>query len=236
MFDNNNLKNADLNKPTIEINTQDQETRIETDEEILEEAKNYIIAIRKRDNDKIKIYEEWVQVPPLGTVEMLNKYYIPNKNMFDSSFYAFLNLTKRINEYISYNEINKKIYNMIETLRQEYVEYKKEYTNHKLDSAGQRGILRRAEALYMITFYVHRRLINKTDRHRLDIPLMLFNYLNEGTDLDKIFDTYSLYLEDDFLRHKEEDRKKLEDFMSKIAIYLSKAEHSAHKNYFKKNE
>lgn len=102
---------------------------------------------------------------------MIYKYYIPNKNIFDSSFYAFLNLTKRINEYISCNEINKKIYNMIETLREEYVEYKKEYTNHKLDSARQKGILRRAEALYMITFYVHRQLINKTDRHRFLIYL-----------------------------------------------------------------
>lgn len=65
---------------------------------------------------------------------------------------------------------------------------------------------------------------------------MLFNYLNERTDFDKIFYTYSLYEEDDFLRHKEEDRKKLEDFISKIAIYLSEANYSAHKNYFKENK
>lgn len=156
---------------------------MEKNEEILEKAKNYIIEIRKRDNNKIKIYEKLVEKQIGDRLFNEYKYYfIPTKDMFDTSFYTFMTAIKELNEfisYISYNEINEKIDNMIKTLKDEYSEHKKKYTNHELDSNKQREILRRTETLYMITFYVYKRLMNMKDRHRYDIPLKLFSYLNE---------------------------------------------------------
>ena len=108
MFSNFNEQNMSVNQPTIEINTenQNQEVRVETDEEILEQAKNYIIEIRKRDKEKIKIEGDLI-IDSQGTWVDTRKYYNATKDMFDNSFYTFLNLTKRINGFISYDIINK---------------------------------------------------------------------------------------------------------------------------------
>lgn len=238
MFNNFNVQDVNINQPTIEINTenQNQEVRVETDEEILEQAKNCIIEIRKRDKDKIKIEGDVIIDPQTGTWIDTKKYYNPTKDMFDSSFYAFLDLTKKINGFFSYDVINKQINNLIKILKEDYSEFKKEYSSY-VDYDMQKRMLSRAEALYMLTYYIHRKLMNKNNTNGKKLPLILISFireiLNEGKKLEMIVDANFTYCGPGFFpKFKGEDFAKLEILFQEMSICIEKANYAAHNNYF----
>ncbi len=238
MFNNYNSQNANLNQPMTEINTlsqgQQQEVELEKDEEILEKAKNYIIEIRKRDNDKIKIEKETIVDPQTDDMKS-TKYINPTKDMFDSSFYAFLTLIKKINGFISHYIISKKIDDLIEILREDYLKLKKQYSSNK-DAHKQKQILLNAETLYMITLYIYMKLINKKDKDRYILPSRLIDYLHRTKDFYTIYspsEGYFIVGTDFTSKYKVKDWKKLEDIMTKITTYVIKADHTAYGNYFK---
>ena len=206
---------------------------METDEEILEQAKNYIIEIRKKKKKKIKIEGDLI-IDSQGTWVDTRKYYNATKDMFDNSFYTFLNLTERINGFISYDIINKEIDDLIKTLKEKYLKLKKEYSSN-VENNKKKKILSHAEILYMITFYIHKRLMNKTDGKRYTLPLRLIDFLHESKNLDAIFypsEGYFLAGSAFTSKYDLECWNELEKLMTKIAIYIDDANSFAHKNYF----
>ena len=152
--------------------------------------------------------------------------------MFDNSFYAFLDLIKRINGFFSYDIINKEINDLIKILKKEYSKLKKN-TQVMLIILNKK-ILSHAEAFYMLTLYIHKKLISKKDPNRLKIPLLLIDFLHERRNLDIIVDGIGFYyFKDDFLsKFKEKDLHKIDEIIAKMSICIEKANEAAHKNYF----
>lgn len=236
MINNFNEQNMSVNQPTIEINTenQNQEARVETDEEILEKARDYIVEIRKRDKEKIKIEGDLI-IDSQGTWVDTNKYYNPIKDMFDNSFYAFLKLTKTINGFISHYTINEKINDLIKILKENYLKLKEQYSSN-VDYEKQIEILSNAEILYMITYYIHRKImVNKKDKNRYILPSRLIDFLYKTKDFGTIYypdDGYHVAGKDFTSKYKLKDWKELKSLMTKIAIYIDDANGTACDNYF----